>query len=102
VAIRDARCPIVCNVQAAPVQRSDEIRAALESQLLGAVRWEDSMRWLLQRGLDGFVEVGTGRVLRGLLRTIDRGATSWNVEDPESLQSTLTALGAGLPAQERN
>lgn len=100
VTISDARCPIVSNVEARPVRRADEIRAALESQLMGAVRWEDSMRWLLAQSLDGFVEVGTGKVLRGILRTIDKGASSWNVEDPESLQATLSALGAALPAGE--
>ena len=51
--------------------------------------------------LDGFVEAGTGKVLRGILRTIDKQLTSWNVEDPDSLQATLTALGAALPAVER-
>jgi len=101
VTFHDARCPVVCNVDAKPVQRAAEIRDALERQLLGAVRWEESMRFLLAQSLDGFVEAGTGKVLRGLLRTIDREATSWNVEDPESLQSTLTALGAASGAPDR-
>jgi [acyl-carrier-protein] S-malonyltransferase len=90
---RDAACPIIANVLAAPVQRGPEICAALEAQLLGAVRWEDSMRRLLTDGATGFVELGTGRVLRGLLRALDRDAASWNVEDPESLNATLAGLG---------
>ena len=40
-----------------------------------------------------FVELGPGTVLRGLLRTLDKQAVSWNVEDPESLQATLAGLG---------
>jgi [acyl-carrier-protein] S-malonyltransferase len=91
---RDARCPVIANVSAAPVRRADEVRDALERQLLGAVRWEDSMRRLLADGATGFVEVGTGRVLRGLLRSIDKDAPSWNVEDPASLQATHAALSA--------
>lgn len=99
VTIRDARCPVVCNVWARPVRKADEIRAALEAQLLGAVRWEDSMRALLRDGAQGFVEIGSGRVLRGLLRSIDKGAASWNVEDPDSLRDTLAALqGRETPA----
>jgi [acyl-carrier-protein] S-malonyltransferase len=94
-AIRDARCPVVCNAEARPVRRADEIRAALKAQLLGAVRWEESMRRLREEGCDGFVELGTGRVLRGLLRTLDREAPFWNVEDPPSLDETRAALGAG-------
>ena len=46
----------------------------------------------------GFVEIGAGRVLRGLMRTIDREIPTWNVEDPESLAATLEALKAPLPA----
>jgi [acyl-carrier-protein] S-malonyltransferase len=99
--LRDARCPVITNVDAAPVRRADEIRSALERQLLGAVRWEESMRLVLAGGAQGFVEVGTGRVLRGLLRTLDRDAASWNVDDPESLSATLAALNAALPAAGR-
>jgi [acyl-carrier-protein] S-malonyltransferase len=99
VTIRDARCPIVCNAWAKPVQKAAEVRGGLEAQLLASVRWEDSMRWLLGEGVEGFVELGTGKVLRGLLRTLDGKAPSWNVEDPESLQATRAALaGAGRSA----
>lgn len=101
VELRDAACPVVCNVDAQPVQRAAAIRDALERQLLGAVRWEESMRLLLDRGVAAFVEAGTGKVLRGLLRTIDREARSWNVEDPESLRETLAALEAAGAAPER-
>lgn len=99
VTIRDARCPIVSNAWARPVVRADEIRAALEEQLLASVRWEESMRLLRSEGVEGFVELGTGKVLRGLLRTLDPAATSWNIEDPESLAATRAALeGAGRTA----
>ena len=94
VEIRDADCPIVSNAWARPVRTSTEIRAALKEQLLASVRWEESMRSLLEAGVEGFVELGTGKVLRGLLRTIHKEAASWNVEDPESLQATLAALGS--------
>jgi [acyl-carrier-protein] S-malonyltransferase len=93
--IRDARCPVVVNVSARPLQAADELRAALKAQLLGAVRWEASLETMLAAGMEGFVEVGTGKVLRGLLRTVNKEAPSWNVEDPASLASTLEALGAG-------
>lgn len=92
VELRDGRCPIVSNAWARPVQRADEIREALSEQLLASVRWEESMRLLIASGIEGFVELGTGKVLRGLLRTIHKESPSWNVEDPESLQATLAAL----------
>jgi len=92
---RDARCPVVLNVSAEPATRVADIRAALKAQLLGAVRWEDSVRFLIGCGVEAFVELGSGRVLRGLLRSIAPEAAVWNAEDPESLQSALNALGAG-------
>ena len=92
VVLQDARCPVVSNAWARPVQKADEIRAALEAQLLSSVRWEESMRWLLTQGVEGCLELGTGKVLRGLLRTLDKEAASWNVEDPESLAATLAVL----------
>lgn len=98
VAIADARCPIVSNAWAKPVQKADDIRTALKEQLLAPVRWEDSMRLLLDSGAEGFLELGTGKVLRGLLRTLNKDAASWNVEDSESLNATLAALGAHAPA----
>jgi [acyl-carrier-protein] S-malonyltransferase len=69
-------------------------------QLLASVQWEASMRWLrVQGGVEGFVELGTGKVLRGLLRSIDAAAASWNVDDADSLAATLAALsGAGRQA----
>jgi len=96
VTIRDARCPVISNAWAKPMQDAKSIRRALEEQLLSSVRWEESMRFLLAHGVEGFIELGTGKVLRGLLRTLDAKAPSWNVEDPDSLQATRAALaGAG-------
>ena len=64
--------PVVSNVDARPHDDPDEIRELLLSQLVSPVRWEDSMRWLLDQGYDQFYEVGPGRVLRGLLKRMDR------------------------------
>src|SRR5204862_233802 len=50
VTLRDARCPVVVNAWAKPVQKAAELRRALEEQLLASVRWEDSMRFLLTQG----------------------------------------------------
>lgn len=92
VTILDARCPVIANVSAQPVRTADEIRASLGRQLLGAVRWEDTMRFLVARGAT-CVELGTGTVLRGLLRSLDKSAPSTHVDDPESLAAALQALG---------
>lgn len=97
-AIREARFPVVANLDASPVTRAEDIRDRLARQLLGAVRWEDSMRFLLASGVTAFVELGTGKVLRGLLRQIEPTAKSVNVDDAASLEEALASLGAGAHA----
>ncbi len=72
VTLRPARIPVICNTDARPHQDPDEIRQLLIRQILHPVRWEESVQYLLDEGFDEFHEVGPGRVLRGLLRRIDR------------------------------
>jgi len=73
------RIPVISNVDARPHDDPEEIRQVLIQQILQPVLWEQSMRFLLQEGFDQFYEVGPGRVLRGLLRRIDRKASCQNV-----------------------
>jgi [acyl-carrier-protein] S-malonyltransferase len=74
------RIPVISNIDARPHDDPEEIRHLLVKQILEPVRWEDSMRYLLEQGFDQFYEVGPGRVLRGLLRRIERKAECRNVE----------------------
>lgn len=64
--------PVVANATASPLTDPEIIRDALERQLTSPVRWVESMRWMIDRGVPRFVEVGPKKVLRGLLRRIDR------------------------------
>jgi len=77
--LQPARIPVVSNTDARPHESPEEIRQLLIRQVLHPVRWEDSMRYLLQQGFDQFYEVGPGRVLRGLLRRIDRNIACHSV-----------------------
>ncbi len=72
VPMQPPRIPVISNVDAQPHDDPEEIRRLLVKQVVNSVRWEDSMRYLMGEGFDQFYEVGPGRVLRGLLRRIDR------------------------------
>lgn len=72
VAMHRPRIPVISNVDARPHSDPEEIRDLLVRQVLQPVLWEQSLRYLLQEGFDQFYEVGPGRVLRGLLRRIER------------------------------
>ncbi len=80
--ITDTRLPVYSNVDAAPHQSADEIRDLLSRQVIQPVRWEDSIRRMIDDGIDGFEEVGTGRVLRGNLKRINRKIPADGFGDP--------------------
>ena len=67
--------PVISNVDAQPHDDPEQIRDLLIQQVVSPVRWEDSMRYLLGQGFSTFYEIGPGRVLRGLLKRIDRKVT---------------------------
>jgi len=73
--------PVVSNVYARPVEEAETAREALVRQVTASVRWSDSMQWLIQHGVQTFVEVGPGKVLCGIMRQIDRTKKCLNVED---------------------
>lgn len=72
VKLKSPRIPYLSNVDAAPHSDPEEIRTLLVQQVCSPVRWEDSQRAMLAAGVTTFYEVGPGRVLRGLLKRIDR------------------------------
>ncbi len=80
VVLQKPTLPVVFNVDARPHDDPDEIRRLLIQQVLQPVLWEDSMRYLLDQGFDQFHEIGPGRVLRGLLRRIDRKTSCQTTE----------------------
>ena len=86
------RVPLVTNVDAEIITSGDEARESLIRMVTLPVRWEESIRELVEQGVNTFVEVGPGRVLTGLLRQIDRSVHVFNVEDEKSLNSTLERL----------
>ncbi len=71
---RKTRVPVLSNVDAASHSEPDEFRALLARQVMSPVLWEESLRQLLAGGHDAFIEVGTGRVLAGTLKRVERKA----------------------------
>jgi [acyl-carrier-protein] S-malonyltransferase len=96
-AIGPARVPVYANVSARSVTAPDEIRRALGEQLLAPVLWEQTMVAMKEAGIRRYLEVGQGRVLRGLVRGVDKEAQLFGSEDPDSLEAAAVAL-AGAPA----
>jgi [acyl-carrier-protein] S-malonyltransferase len=94
ISFNDLAIPVVTNVDAQPVKRGEEARAALVRQVSQPVRWLDSVEFLIGEGVQTLVEIGPGKVLSGLARQIDRSIGCVNVEDEASLRAAREALAA--------
>lgn len=91
IEMNEANVPVVANVTALPVTESTEVKRLLIEQLSSPVRWEESIRHMLELGVTQFIECGPGKVLSGLVRKIDRNATVWPVYDEETLSAVVEA-----------
>ncbi|MGF7029773.1 [acyl-carrier-protein] S-malonyltransferase [Paenibacillus mucilaginosus] len=85
LAMQDASVPVVANVNAGPLTEPGAIREALVEQVHSSVLWEDSVAWLLAQGVDTFIEFGSGSVLAGLIKKIDRSVTVISINSLEAL-----------------
>jgi len=86
------RFPLITNVDAEAITSGEEARDALIRQVTLPVRWHESVREMIDQGVNIFVEVGPGKVLSGLLRQIDRSVRCLNVEDTASLRATIDKI----------
>ncbi len=75
------RIPVVSNVDAKPHTAPDEIRGLLARQVVGVVEWHASVAYILSNGVRSVMEIGPGRVLRGLMKRIDRTVAASGVFD---------------------
>lgn len=92
VTFSDPRVPVYVNVDATPVRDAAAARDALIQQVSRPVRWEDSVRRMIDDGVSLFVEVGPGRVLSGLLVRIDKRAGRVNVQGPSDFGPAREAI----------
>lgn len=93
VEFRAADVPLICNVDARPLDAA-EAADHLVRQVVSPVRFEQSVTWLADQGVDTFVECGFGGVLAGLVRRIDKGAARFKAETEEEIASVKEHVGA--------
>ncbi|QRM54874.1 ACP S-malonyltransferase [Sinorhizobium sp. BG8] len=84
--------PLIANVRAAPVTDPKEITGLLVEQVTGQVRWRETVEWFAANDVTTLYEIGSGRVLSGLARRIDKSVTGTAVNTPSEIESALAAL----------
>ncbi len=94
VSFRDAKVPVYTNIDAAPTTCASDFRRKLLEQLTGSVRWEDTIQRMTADGFGRFVELGTGKVLNGLIKKIAPAVELAAAGDPESFSALLGQANA--------
>ncbi len=84
--------PVVNNVDVATASDSTAIKDALVRQLTDAVRWVESVEWMVSKGVDTLVECGPGKVLSGLGKRIDQSVNHVSLSSPEALKEYLASI----------
>jgi [acyl-carrier-protein] S-malonyltransferase len=86
---------VIANVSARPHTEPPDIRGRLIDQVVSSVRWEDSVRYLIDQGFTRFIELGPGSALSGFVKRIDKNVRTYTVADVPTLQATVAALKNG-------
>lgn len=89
--MKDAEIPVISNVTAKPVTKQTEIQQLLVEQLYSPVLWEDSVRKMIDLGVDVFIECGPGKVLSGLIKKVDRQVKTYCVYDEVTFEQVVEA-----------
>lgn len=84
--IRDPSIPVVTNVEAEANTSKDRVKPLLVAQVSSPVRWEESMRKMINEGIERVLEIGPGKVLSGLIKRIDPNVEIMNLEDLQTLK----------------
>ncbi len=84
--------PVVANVRAAPVTDADEIAQLLVTQVTGQVRWRETVEWFGANGVTTLYEIGSGKVLTGLARRIDKNISGVAVNTPADIDAAIAAI----------
>jgi [acyl-carrier-protein] S-malonyltransferase len=89
---QDLKVPVISNVEAKPMSKGNDARQALVRQVCSPVRWLETMQYMVDQGIQAFVEIGSGKVLSGLMRRFDKNVACYQVGDQDSLEKTIKAL----------
>lgn len=90
--IKPTIVPLVANVTAEPISHPTEIRERLVEQVTGQVRWRESMGYLSEQGVNRMWEIGSGKVLSGLMRRIDKTVATSAIGTPADVDAAIEAL----------
>lgn len=90
--IRSPLVPVVANVTASAVTDPAQIRDLLVEQITGRVRWRESVTWMKEQGVTEMIEIGSGKVLAGLVKRIEGDVAGFSVGTPAQIDELVAKL----------
>ncbi len=88
----DLSFPVINNIEAKPIIKGSDARESLIKQVCSPVRWSETMQCIIDHKIDSLVELGSGKVLSGLMKRYNKNINCYQVGDRETLSQTLNAL----------
>lgn len=89
---KELEIPVIANVTGEYINNPNSVRKLLEMQVSNSVLWEDSVKKMINDGIDTFIEIGPGKTLCSFIKKIDRSVTSYNIENIKTLEKVLQKL----------
>ena len=89
----DAKIPVIANVDANITIKAEDFIKKVTEQIYSSVKWTESVENAIKNGVDTFIEFGEGKVLAGLIKKINPDVSVYNVNNLETLESTVQSLG---------
>ena len=90
ITLQDPQCPVVANSTGIAITNAEQARQELLTGLCNCVLWKHSVQYMLDSGVNRFVEFGPARVLSSLVRRIDPGVEAMTLSDPDSIRKVVS------------
>jgi [acyl-carrier-protein] S-malonyltransferase len=87
ISFNDAYVPVIANTTAQEISTAVSVRQELKNQLCHSVKWQQSIEYMINRGVGTFIEIGPGNVLSGLIKRINRGVKAISISNAESIKN---------------
>jgi len=88
----DLSFPVINNIEAKPILKGVDARESLIKQVCSPVRWSETMQCIVEKGIESVVELGSGKVLSGLMKRYNKNINCYQVGDTDTLSKTMIAL----------
>ena len=93
ISFNEVGIPVIANTNAQPITATEDIEPELLKQLCSSVQWQKSIEYMIDKGVDTFIEIGPGKILTGLIKRINSNVSAINIEKTDDIEKFLISNG---------